>query len=79
MKQPEKPQSINDNDDNGNFNGKNNILFRIKPIEFKTISSRSFVLHGYDWNSEFNIFDLEAYELELPQNDKYRKFYSKFK
>ena len=79
VKQPEKPQSINDNDDNGIFNGKSNILFRIKPKEFKTISSSSFVLHGYDRNSEFNIFDLEVYDIELPQNDKYRKFNFKFK
>ena len=61
MKEPEIQQSINNNNHNHNdkFIREHNILFGINPKEFKTISYSSFVLHGQDRNSEYNIADLE--------------------
>lgn len=50
------------------------LLFSIRPNKFGTICNSSFVLHGYDRISvEFNILDLEIYDIELPNNDDYRK------
>jgi len=70
QKKTEKSLSFNNN---GNDSiKKNNILCSKRPNEFGTICNNSFVLHGYDRNSaEFNIFNLEVYDIELRNNDDY--------
>ena len=40
-------------------------IYSINLKGYKTKSVNSFVLHGYNENSEFNIFDLEVYDIEL--------------
>ena len=68
-KKTEKSLSFNNN---GNDSiKKNNILCSKRSNEFGTICNNSFVLHGYDRNSEFNIFNLEVYDIELRNNDNY--------
>ena len=69
-KQPKKRQLINNNNGNNNIN-QNNILLQTRTKEFDTISCSSFILHGNDRNSEeFNILDLEVYEIKLHKNNK---------
>ena len=55
-----------------NFNKIKNIFPPPSPREFETTNHSSFVLHGHDKNSEeFNILNLEVYDIEVRENDNY--------